>query len=697
MPNATFGGQAVIDYTLTDSDGDTAAAEVTVSVAGPEDELVVGDNDDDDETTGAGGDVLIGDRGGLESVLNPATNYNISLIVDTTGSMVVPSGTPGLSRLALVQAALKNLLADLVAHEGQINLQIVDFGLNAVDHIVIDLSSSADIASVISFINGFEAEGATNLEAGIRTASEWLAAQDADPRFADFEDLTFLLTDGAPNYYLDDAGQATGSSPINATAIKEAADAFIELAALSSVRAVGIGDSTREDILEFFDNTDISGSDALSYQGTLIDTIRLANFSRGSTDPLRVQTWTKVSGSNTAAAQVSGFMRIKDNANDGQAAEVLSASFFVGETGNDQVFTSLRFRYGTNLFSLSNDRAGYVIEMKEGGEWTQYASSTLTATRFWTTVDAGFLEAGEYRLRFFIDSGNSGDDYLDIDDIRLEERLVANEDIRQTGQVEVVNTADELEAALMGGNSQSQLAALGDDVLSGSQGDDVLFGDTVNSDGLSWVNGDSGESFAAGEHDGLGYRGLTEFLKWNLNGGVAASDQQVIDYIKANVTSLLDSDRSDGGNDSLFGGAGDDILVGGGGDDLLVGGADDDLLIGDAGADVFAWRFGDAGDTAAPAQDTVADFSVGVFGVDSEADRLNLSELLQDADEASLADYVQASQVGGDTVLAISSEGSLSAGGGNADQLVVLQNVQMGGDSDAFLQNLLDDGQLKIE
>lgn len=697
VPNPTFGGQAVIDYTLTDNDGDSAEAEATVSVEGPADELVVGDNDDDNEATGAGGDVLIGDRGGLEAVLTPATNYNISLIVDTTGSMVVPSGTPGLSRLELVQAALKNLLTDLVAHDGQINLQIVDFGTNAVDHIVIDLNSADDIAKVVSFIDGFRAEGGTNLEAGIRTASGWLAAQDADPRFADFEDLSFILTDGGPTHYTDDAGRTVSATAIDATAIKEAADAYTELDALSSVRAVGIGDATREDVLEFFDNTDVSGTGALSYQGTVVDGVRLANFTRGSTDALRVETWTKVSDANTVAAQFGGKLRIRDNANDDQAAEVVSTSFFVDDDPDDQLYTSLLFRYSTSVFSQSNDSMGYVVEVREGGQWQEYASSSLTYAPNWTTVDTGFLESGEYRLRFLVDSGNRTNDSLDIDQIRLEQRLLDDGDILETGQVEVVNTAEELEAALFGGGSQTELAALGDDVLAGNEGDDVLFGDTVNSDGLSWVDGDSGESFQAGEHDGLGYLGLVEFLRWGVNGGAEPTDQQIIDYVRDNVETLAIADRSDGGNDSLSGGAGDDILIGGGGDDLLVGGADGDLLVGGAGADVFAWEFGDAGSTTSPAQDTVADFTAGEYGVETEADRLDLADLLQGADEDNLEDYLQASQDGDDTLLSISSEGNLAAGGVNADQVVVLQGVQMGADGDAFLQNLLDDGQLRVE
>lgn len=101
--------------------------------------------------------------------------------------------------------------------------------------------------------------------------------------------------------------------------------------------------------------------------------------------------------------------------------------------------------------------------------------------------------------------------------------------------------------------------------------------------------------------------------------------------------------------------------------------------------------------TAAPAMDSVVDFTSGEFGVDDQADRLDLADLLEGADEDNLADYLQASQDGDDTLLSINSLGNLAAGGANADQIVVLQGVQMGADGDAFLQNLLDDGQLKVE
>lgn len=73
---------------------------------------------------------------------------------------------------------------------------------------------------------------------------------------------------------------------------------------------------------------------------------------------------------------------------------------------------------------------------------------------------------------------------------------------------------------------------LGDDILIGDDGDDLIYGGAGNDyllggSGRDWIWGDAGEDI--------------------LNGG--------------------------GGNDDLFGGAGSDTIVGGGGDDLIYGGA----------------------------------------------------------------------------------------------------------------------------
>lgn len=99
-PNLDFSGDAVIDYTLTDADGDTssASANVDVTLEQADDELFVGDNDDDTKTTQSGNDVLIGDLGGTETGTDPAVSYNVSLILDTSKTMSYQadgSGTTG--------------------------------------------------------------------------------------------------------------------------------------------------------------------------------------------------------------------------------------------------------------------------------------------------------------------------------------------------------------------------------------------------------------------------------------------------------------------------------------------------------------------------------------------------------------------------------------------------------------------------
>ncbi|WP_442487637.1 Ig-like domain-containing protein [Halomonas litopenaei] len=698
-PSDDFDGQAQIRYTLTDGDGDRDHGDLFVQVTpDAQDELFVGDNTDDAAFTHGGNDVLIGDQGCIFTTLKPATDYNISLIVDTTGSMLETSGTGGLTKMQLVQQALKKLVTDFVDHDGQINLQIVDFGTNAVQHVALDLGSSGnDINSVISFINSMKADGATNFEAGIRTASQWLAAQDANPEYSDFEDLTFFLSDGAPNYWLNDSGQVVnGGAAINKTAIVEAVEAFEELSNLSEVNAVGIGDGTVVDILRFFDNTDVQGVDAIPYTGTLVETNYLARFSAGSTEPLRIEDWFRSSGNGTKAFQTAGYFRVEDWYQDGVAARVVSPSFFVSDTGSDSLKTALRFEYGTND-SSSSDFIGYTIETFIDGDWQFFSSSALSDSTSWRTWDAGFLEAGQYRMIVHVENNAGGDDHLSLDNIRLEERLVGDDDLANYGQVEIVYDSDDLNAALANGGQIDSLKPLGNDVLSGQAGDDLIFGDTVNTDHLAWTNGDSGENFVASEHDGLGYEGLTEYLKWAVNGGSDASSEQIRQYVSDNYESLLDESRVDGGNDILRGGAGDDILVGAGGNDLLLGGSDDDLMMGGYGADTFAFESGDAGSEGGAAVDTIADFTLGGFGSDDNADRLDFSDLLDDAPEADVSDYLFARQSGSDTLLSINTDGDINVGGTNADLTIILQDVSMGGaTSDNFLQQLIQDNQLEI-
>ena len=267
------------------------------------------------------------------------------------------------------------------------------------------------------------------------------------------------------------------------------------------------------------------------------------------------------------------------------------------------------------------------------------------------------------------------------------------------GSPQLITNVTGLNAALQtGGGTNAQLLNLGTDTLRGEQGDDVLFGDTVNSDHLSWFNRATGEFFSAGQHDGLGYEGLTEFLRWTQNNGGTPSDDQLIRYIKANFQALRDVGRDDGGNDTLIGGAGDDLLIGGGGNDLLIGGTGDDILIGEAGADVYQWQFSDAGTSSRPDEDEIRGFRTGFVGNTPNADKIDLADLLEGATRGNLDSFLQASGNSNRVELTIKSDGGLNSNGSNADLIITLTgNMDVNGSPDNFIDQLIRNGQLEIQ
>jgi Ca2+-binding RTX toxin-like protein len=126
-------------------------------------------------------------------------------------------------------------------------------------------------------------------------------------------------------------------------------------------------------------------------------------------------------------------------------------------------------------------------------------------------------------------------------------------------------------------------------------------------------------------------------------------------------------------------------------DDVIYGTAGNDILTGGEGNDTFVWTSGDAGVTGSPAIDVVTDFGTA-------NNVLDLSDLLQDGNEENIGDYLFAEVQDGDTVLYVNSQGLLDGNPDNADQIVTLQGVALGGeDSAAIIQILLDHDQLKID
>lgn len=165
--------------------------------------------------------------------------------------------------------------------------------------------------------------------------------------------------------------------------------------------------------------------------------------------------------------------------------------------------------------------------------------------------------------------------------------------------------------------------------------------------------------------------------------------------VRVDVTSNTVSDGS-AGDDVLTGTDGNDLIHGYAGNDLIIGGPGNDILFGGLGADTFAWNLGDQGTVDAPAMDIVGDFTLGAYGIDAEADRLDLADLLSfDSLSDQITDFLSISQQGGDSIISVSH-----AGDGAITQSIVLKNVDLTtlGNSDAeIIESLISSGNLIVE
>ena len=292
----------------------------------------------------------------------------------------------------------------------------------------------------------------------------------------------------------------------------------------------------------------------------------------------------------------------------------------------------------------------------------------------------------------------------------------------KTGAIDIVNTANDLAAALKGGSSTSNPAEVGHDTVYGGDGNDIIFGDAINTDHLAWTGN------PAGSHNGGGLDSLKDYLK--AVDGVAPTNERIYEFIKQNPGQFDAAGDTRGGNDELHGGKGDDIIYGqggndvlwgddgndklyggtgndelhgGAGNDILVGGKGNDTMWGDGGSDTFKWQLGDQGTTTQPAIDTIKDFSKA--SVADGGDVLDLKDLLVGEKDGNLSQYLNFKQDpanSNNTLVEINTQGKLGSQG--ADQKIVLENVDLTHDANgqamsnqAIINDLLQKGKLNVD
>ena len=233
------------------------------------------DNGDNTVIGAAGDDLLAGDTGGSKTNFVAGANYNVSIVLDLSGSMyfgmdgtrpknpitgqddysptgVLPNGM--LSRLEIAKAGLKAFITQMADHDGVINLQISTFSANngvgndpQWDKVFLNITTD-NIDEIFEHIgsgkggagDGLTAGGGTNPELSFKEATDWFNSTDIKSN--GYENQTYYITDGEPN--------------TNQTTLD---NAFKPLAETSKVFAVGVSSSVGNETVSRYDNTNVNG------------------------------------------------------------------------------------------------------------------------------------------------------------------------------------------------------------------------------------------------------------------------------------------------------------------------------------------------------------------------------------------------------------------------------------------------------
>ncbi|UOG18248.1 BapA prefix-like domain-containing protein [Acinetobacter sp. PK01] len=251
------------------------------------------------------------------------------------------------------------------------------------------------------------------------------------------------------------------------------------------------------------------------------------------------------------------------------------------------------------------------------------------------------------------------------------------------GNAQKLGDADKLIAYLIGGSENFIPADVGNDVVKGGEGEDILFGDSMNT---NWITGLDPLLYPKYS----GYSKLIAHLKATETGGAEPTQQQIYDFVKANYRDFIAADAADpatkGGNDTIYGGSGDDIIIAGAGNDIIYGGSGNDIISTGRGDDTIMYDVLNAADAkGGNGTDTWVDYEAN--------DKIEFAADFFDgllADKSNIGDYITVVTDGnGNAVIQVDRDGSAVTH--TMSDLLIVEN-QAG----LSLQDLIDNNQLVI-
>ena len=656
-----------LGFVTKDADGDRAFDSESIHLNTGTYGAVAGTADNSNDTIditgsdGVAGTVAAGDSGGVDVITNvqPGQDYNISIMLDLSGSMNDPSGSAGMSRLDMAKEALTTFINDTLAkHDGEINLQLITFNKTATEEDTWVLKSGtteeiknynqAEIAKIVKTLDqiGKGVEG-TNYEAAMEKATEWFSKDTAEDGVAGNggENLAFFISDGQPTYYYGTdwwgnpkvEGEGNYSNQETVRQTLEAAQDLQNAGSGVQVNAIGIGTSKSlhekaQTILDLIDNT--GGSEQTQTEYPCQHQVQVGTGWLGT--PKYEWQWTTGEWEESKPL-ILGDSDLVDS-KDGLTAALVGGgtitSTELADAGGDKVdasdSTSSAIIYGD---VMNTDRLLYELKQLELSNLVM-AGAVVSALPGYGSGSEVFqwLEGNGDRLTGDY-AGWTHDDTLKYmlehaEELGYETRVDGNGEFYLVTADGTVLNMDGTEANVgldsltgRGGGNDTIIGSQADDVIYGQEGNDLLVGDAPS---------ESGEGSTVGSIEGT---------------TVASIKAMDTDGLDAFIQSVEGTDAD--GDDRLFGGTGDDVLLGMGGDDYIDGGAGEDAIFGGSGNDIIVYD----------SNDYLVSGGSGIDFMVSDNSTLTLTELLsggKDGKDGPIVDSIEV-LLKGDAALSLTS------------------------------------------
>jgi Ca2+-binding RTX toxin-like protein len=146
-------------------------------------------------------DVLVGDVGGAYTLNPPPVDFNVVMMLDTSGSMY-STMEDGQTRLDHLVDAVQNLLADFNSYDnGDIMVHMVPFNTIAHSMSTFMVTDATDYNQAVAFLDSLTPGGVTNYESALQTGISWL---ESGAQIQGAITSSYFISDGWPNYTIDD-------------------------------------------------------------------------------------------------------------------------------------------------------------------------------------------------------------------------------------------------------------------------------------------------------------------------------------------------------------------------------------------------------------------------------------------------------------------------------------------------------------